>query len=86
MKFLSFRFFIALIFIISVVNCKSPKDSADANTGNTKKTEKPLNLVLILMDDQGYDTSIDGITGIKTPNFDALPPPIPNSIFLNSSQ
>jgi len=72
MKFLSFRFFIALIFIISVVNCKSPKDSADANTGNTKKTKKPLNVVLILMDDQGYDTSIDGITGIKTPNFDTL--------------
>lgn len=35
-------------------------------------SEKPLNVVLILMDDQGYDTSVDGMTGIKTPHFDAL--------------
>ncbi|MGB5983187.1 MAG: sulfatase [Nonlabens sp.] len=31
-----------------------------------------MNVVLILMDDQGYDTTIDGRTGVETPNFDAF--------------
>ncbi|WP_418263636.1 sulfatase [Flavobacterium faecale] len=36
------------------------------------KNEKQLNVVLILLDDQGYDTSVDGTKGINTPVFDAF--------------
>lgn len=67
MKISLFRFFIVAVFSLFVVNCKSPKETIEKT-----KTEKPLNVVLILMDDQGYDTSVDGMTGIKTPNFDAF--------------
>lgn len=72
MKSLSFRFFITAIFIIIIANCKSPNEVTETNITDKKEAKKPLNVVLILMDDQGYDTSIDGMTGIKTPNFDAL--------------
>ncbi|WP_299665985.1 sulfatase [uncultured Polaribacter sp.] len=49
------------------MNCKASKEIT-----HKKAAEKPLNVVLILMDDQGYDTSIDGMKGIETPNFDAF--------------
>lgn len=67
MKSLSIRFFVAIIFSVLIVNCKTSKE-----VNEKKESKKPLNVVLILMDDQGYDTSIDGMKGIKTPNFDAF--------------
>ena len=66
MKSLQIRFFAVLFLSILILNCKSSKESTTVK----KETQKPLNVVLILMDDQGYDTSIDGMTGIETPNFD----------------
>jgi N-sulfoglucosamine sulfohydrolase len=50
---------------ITVVACKTQND-----VKTVVKNEKPLNVVLILLDDQGYDTAIDGTKGINTPNFD----------------
>ncbi|WP_339623462.1 sulfatase [uncultured Winogradskyella sp.] len=72
MKSFSFRIFITSLVIVFVVNCNSQKNATNSNTTDTTDSKKPLNVVLILMDDQGYDTSVDGMTGIKTPNFDAL--------------
>ncbi|TMM30628.1 sulfatase [Polaribacter aestuariivivens] len=68
MKSLQIRFFGALLFSVLILNCKSSKESSTIK----KEIQKPLNVVLILMDDQGYDTSIDGMAGIETPNFDAF--------------
>jgi N-sulfoglucosamine sulfohydrolase len=39
---------------------------------NAQKNEKPLNIVLILADDQGAHLSAMGTPGISTPNVDAL--------------
>ncbi|MEN8965753.1 MAG: arylsulfatase, partial [Polaribacter sp.] len=61
MKSLQIRFFVVLFLSILILNCKSSKESTIVK----KETQKPLNVVLILMDDQGYDTSIDGMTGIE---------------------
>lgn len=53
--------------VLIIVACSSKKA-----TTTVEKVKEPLNVVLILMDDQGYDTSVDGMTGISTPNFDAF--------------
>ncbi|WP_088323856.1 sulfatase family protein [Polaribacter tangerinus] len=68
MKSLQIRFFTVLFFSILILNCKSSKESSSVK----KETKKPLNVVLILMDDQGYDTSVDGMKGFETPNFDSF--------------
>ncbi len=47
-----------------------------------KKSEKPLNIVLILTDDQGYHLSALGTKGIHTPNFDKL---AKNGVFFTNS-
>lgn len=64
MKNISIKVFVLVTFFILFKSCKSTK--------NVKRIDKkkPFNVVLILMDDQGYDTSIDGMKGISTPNFD----------------
>jgi len=67
MKSFTIQFFVTIIFAVLLVNCKSQKEASDK-----KEVKKPLNVVLILMDDQGYDTSIDGMKGIETPNFDSF--------------
>lgn len=46
--------------------------SACAEVKHTEQKEKPLNVVLILADDQGGHLSSMGIKGISTPNVDAL--------------
>lgn len=71
MRLFGFRLFSALAFILFTTCCKFP-NSMTNNSAVHKTTNKPLNVVVILMDDQGYDTSVDGMTGIKTPNFNAL--------------
>ena len=72
MKYFSFRLFSAAVFIMFIMNSESQKEVTATTDTYIKETKKPLNVVLILMDDQGYDTSVDGMTGIKTPNFDAF--------------
>ena len=57
-----------LIFGIALlISCTSKKSTIAQSVPN-----KPMNVVLILMDDQGYDTTIDGRTGVETPHFDAF--------------
>ena len=46
--------------------------SACAEVKHTEQKEKPLNVVLILADDQGGHLSSMKIKGISTPNVDAL--------------
>ncbi|WP_299053706.1 sulfatase [uncultured Polaribacter sp.] len=60
--------YVLLFFGFLFFNCSLPKEVKLKKNNN----KKPLNVVLILMDDQGYDTSIDGMKGIKTPNFDSF--------------
>lgn len=67
MNSISIRFIAFVAFTILMLNCKTSKE-----INENKKAKKPLNVVLILMDDQGYDTSIDGMKGIETPNFDTF--------------
>jgi arylsulfatase A-like enzyme len=43
------------------------------SSGCTEKAEKPVNFVLIYLDDMGYgDLSLTGSTGFKTPNLDKM--------------
>jgi len=58
MKFL--RVFIVLLFFAGAHFCKA------------QKAAKPMNIVLILADDQGAHLSAMGTQGISTPNIDAL--------------
>ncbi|SFB94135.1 N-sulfoglucosamine sulfohydrolase [Algibacter lectus] len=66
MFFASIRFTLLIISVSMLFqSCKSQNDVKERI-----EDTQPLNVVLILLDDQGYDTAIDGTKGIKTPNFD----------------
>ncbi|WP_422083587.1 sulfatase [Ulvibacterium sp.] len=58
-------YFVLFSVLVFVVSCKekTPKES---------ETKKPLNVVLILTDDQGAHLSALGTKGITTPNVDTL--------------
>ncbi|WP_139959666.1 sulfatase family protein [Flavicella sediminum] len=59
--------------VLLIISCFIVFPSVSQSTINEiGKNKKPLNVVLILLDDQGYDTAIDGAKGVKTPNFDAF--------------
>lgn len=62
-KKFTFRFLLITMLLIYATGCgqKSPTS-----------TKKPLNIVLILTDDQGYHLSALGTKGISTPNVDQL--------------
>lgn len=57
--------FIVLISILGLSSCKS-------KFSEIKEENKPLNVVLILTDDQGGHMSASGTQGISTPNMDWL--------------
>lgn len=66
MKISDYRLMLLFVLLI-ICSCRTPQKTTDK-----KEADKRMNVVLILMDDQGYDTSIDGMKGINTRNFDSF--------------
>lgn len=72
MPFLSLKSYKLHVLLVCIIPLFFFACSSKSGKTAVQEVKKPLNVVLILMDDQGYDTSVDGMTGIKTPYFDAF--------------
>ncbi len=61
-----------LLWLMALLLNACASQQKETSKKQVGEVNQPMNVVLILMDDQGYDTSVDGMTGANTPNFDRL--------------
>ena len=64
------RFALCLGIVCSLISCQGINKNQE--TEKSVESSKPLNVVLILTDDQGYHLSALGTKGISTPHVDSL--------------
>ncbi|WP_090164844.1 arylsulfatase [Neolewinella agarilytica] len=63
----------ALLLALCLAACSTPPSSSSSSSSSDKASDQPMNIVLIMTDDQGYgDIAAHGNPWLNTPEMDAL--------------